>query len=58
VPAIKPTPARESWVQSWSQPSSLRWHQKLLIILLIATMLTMSAGSLMVGIEALSQLLN
>lgn len=57
VPAMKPTPARESWVQGWSQPSSLRWYQKLLIILLIATMLTMSAGSLMVGIEALSELL-
>lgn len=57
VPVMKPTPARESWAQNWSQPSSLRWYQKLLIILLIATMLTMSAGSLMVGIEALSELL-
>jgi hypothetical protein len=36
---------------------ALRWYQKLLLILVIAMMMIMSVGSLMVGIEALSDFL-
>lgn len=56
--SVQPRPAGEPSKSSWLQDLNLRWHHKLLVILLIGLMLIMAAGSLVVGIEALSHLLN
>jgi DNA-binding CsgD family transcriptional regulator len=58
APASRPRPAGENSYASWPPAIRLRWYQKLMVILLIATLLIMAVGSLMVGIEALSELLN
>lgn len=58
APAFQPRSAGESSTASWPQEIRLRWHHKLLAILVIGIMLIMAAGSLVVGIEALSHLLD
>jgi hypothetical protein len=58
APAFQPRSAGESSTASWPLEIHLRWYHKLLAILMIGTMLIMAAGSLVVGIEALSQLLD
>jgi DNA-binding CsgD family transcriptional regulator len=58
APAFQPRSAGESSTASWPLEIHLRWYHKLLAIVMIGTMLIMAAGSLVVGIEALSQLLD
>lgn len=58
VPALEPRSAGESSTASWPQDIHLRWYHKLLAILMIGILLIMAAGSLVVGIETLSHLLD
>lgn len=58
APAFQPRSAGELSTAIWPQDLRLRWHHKLLAILLIGIMLIMAAGSLVVGIETLSHLLS
>jgi hypothetical protein len=57
APTLEPRLAGELSKAGWRQEIHLRWHQKLLAILVIGIMLIMAAGSLVVGIETLSHLL-
>lgn len=57
TPAHQPGPAGELSKTRQPQELHLRWHQKLLAILLIGVLLIMAAGSLLVGIDALARLL-
>lgn len=57
VPVEKPQPVGEFRHSTLLQGYPLRWYQKLMLILIIAMMMIMSAGSLMVGVEALSEFL-
>ena len=58
TPAPQPRSAGELSMANWPREIHLRWYHKLLAILLIGILLIMAAGSLVVGIEALSHLLN